>query len=82
MIKNLIRRTFAIRSGIRPGWATKLYIFDLVAVITITLVDYPANRSGWVSPLFLAWSIWLVSLFCRWPIPESVCDGESCDEQC
>lgn len=71
----------AVKTAIRPGVTTKLYVASLITVITMTLVDYPAGRPGWYSPLFLAWSIWLVSLFCRWPIPESPCDdlcGPSC----
>jgi hypothetical protein len=80
-IRGTISGIFAVRESIRPGWATKLYIFDLVAMITVTLVDYPANRPGWVSPLGLAWSVWLVSMFCRWPIPEAPCD-DLCGGEC
>lgn len=72
-----VREIFAIRTSIKPGWATRIYIFDLIACITITLVDYPAGRPGWTSPLFLAMSIWIVSLFCRWPIPDEMCDCET-----
>lgn len=75
------REIFAIRTGIKPGWATRIYIFDLIALITMTLVEYPAGRPGWVSPVSMAASIWVVSLFCRWPIPDGICTEDcGCDE--
>lgn len=66
-----------IATGIDPRWL-KIYISMLIVYIVMTLVEFPAGRSGWVSPLCLAISIWLVSLFCRWPIPDGVC-SEDCE---
>jgi hypothetical protein len=53
-----------------------LPVFNLVAGLTLTLAEIPADRSSWASPTFLALSLWFVSVLCRWPIPEGICsDG-------
>lgn len=66
-------------TGPRSGLAVAVLVADLIAAVVVTLADYPAERPGWVSPCFLTLSLWLVSLFCRWPIPQSVCDCQTDD---
>jgi hypothetical protein len=51
-------------------------VINLIAGLTLTLAEFPAGRPGWASPIFLALSLWFVSVFCRWPIPDGVCDGD------
>lgn len=55
-----------------------LAVADLIVGLTLTLVEFPAGRPGWTSPIFLALSLWFVSVLCRWPIPDSCC-AEDCE---